>query len=318
MQKLITIVAPVFNEAAMIDGFHQRLRAILQSLDGAYAFEIIYVLDKSSDDTKEHLRAIARADPGVTVLALSRRFGHQMSLVAGIDSSHGEAVIMMDSDLQHPPDLIPEMLEKYERGHHIVQAVRIDEQEIGFLRNLLSRTFYKVLNLLTPIRISINAPDFRLISAHIAGLFRDSIREQDQFLRGLFSWVGFETAYVPFTCPAREKGATKYNFRRRLVFAVTGVVSFSKVPLSACILIGGCISILSLAYGTFVLLDYWFNETLPAGWASVITTVAFLGGLQLMFLGVLGEYIGRIFDEVKHRPLYIVEEVLGEKRAHGA
>jgi polyisoprenyl-phosphate glycosyltransferase len=309
--KLLSVLAPVFNERAVIESFHRRLVDVLKGLGDAYSFEVIYVLDKSSDGSKEALSGIACHDHRVTVLALSRRFGHQMSLVAGIDHARGDVIVMLDSDLQHPPELIPELLRKYEQGYSIVQAVRIEEPNNGLLMRVIGRGFYKSLNLLTPMEFAVNAPDFRLISRRVAEVFRTSIREQDQFLRGLFCWVGFDTAYVPFVCPARAQGTSKYSFLRRARFAISGLVSFSKVPLTICLLVGACISIFSFAYGIFAFIDYFVNDHPARGWTSLITTVAFLGGLHLIFLGILGVYVGRIFDEVKRRPLYIVEDTLG-------
>jgi dolichol-phosphate mannosyltransferase len=308
--KKISVVLPVYNEQDGLPRFHQVLRKVLDTLADRYRFEIIYVLDRSQDKSIEVLRMLMTGDPDVTVIHLSRRFGHQLSLVAGIDRSRGDAIIMMDCDLQHPPELIPQLLGKYEQGFDIVQSIRMYDHREGFWKRSTSRFFYKLQNALSPIEIEEGAADFRLISRKVADVFRSDIREQNQFLRGLFCWVGYSNTVVRFTSPPRQAGKTKYGLLRLLTFSITGITSFSKVPLHVGSLLGILISLASLLYGFIIIVDYFVSGALPKGYASLIVAILFVGGLQLIVLGIIGAYLGSIFDEVKRRPLYIVDEII--------
>jgi glycosyltransferase involved in cell wall biosynthesis len=309
----VDIVLPVYNEEDCLPAFHKSLNNQLRLLADQYRSQIIYVLDRSRDNSLGILRQIAACEPNVTVLHLSRRFGHQMSLVAGIDHCRGNVVIMMDCDLQHPPEVIPRLLEMFEEGYDIVHAIRQYDAGISIPKQWTSSMFYKLQNLLSPIAIEDGAADFRLISDRVASVFQNSIREQNQFLRGLFHWVGFNSTKVYFVSPPRAAGRTKYQLLRLLTFSVVGITSFSKVPLRIATLLGFSISSLSVLYGVYLIFLYLFAGHLPPGYTSLIVLVLFLGGLQLTVLGILGEYLGSIFDEVKHRPLYVVDEII--KRA---
>jgi len=311
--KTIDIVLPVYNEEEVLDAFHTSLTSALAPLADRYRFNVCYVLDRSRDDSIGVLTRIARHDPAVTVLHLSTRFGHQMSLVAGIDHCHGDAVIMMDCDLQHPPAVVPQLLEKFEEGYDIVHAIREYDPHTGVLKRWSSYLFYRLQNSLSPVEMQSGAADFRLISRKVARLFQTSIRERSQFLRGLFQWVGFRTAKVPFVSPPRARGTTKYDVMRLVAFSVTGILSFSKVPLRLASIFGFFISTLSLLYGFWLIGRFFVAGHMPPGYTSLIVMMMFLGGLQLTVLGVMGEYLGSVFDEVKHRPLYIVDEVIGQQ-----
>jgi glycosyltransferase involved in cell wall biosynthesis len=308
--KRISIVLPVYNEQEGLALFHEALRAALDGLSSRYTFEIIYVLDRSRDGSFSVLRKLAASDPAVTALHLSRRFGHQLSLVAGIDYSQGDAIIMMDCDLQHPPEIISQLLEKYEQGFDIVQTIRAYDARAGLLKRWTSHLFYRLQNFLSPIEIEDGAADFRLISRKVADVFRTGIREQNQFLRGLFRWVGFKNTEVHFVSPPRSTGRTKYRMMRLLAFSITGITSFSKVPLRLSSLLGMFISVASGLYGIVTTALYFVSGSFPPGYASLIVTILFIGGLQLVVLGIIGEYVGSIFDEVKRRPLYIVDEII--------
>jgi dolichol-phosphate mannosyltransferase len=311
MMAMIDIVLPVYNEEEGLAIFHEALSIVLRDLSDRYSFRVIYVLDRSSDNSLAVLRSIVSQDARVTVLHLSRRFGHQMSLVAGLDHSMGDAAVLMDCDLQHPPELIPILLEKMEQGYDVVQAVRKYGPKTPGGKQWTSHIFYKLQNWLSPIEIPEGAADFRLISCKVRRIFQGSIREQNQFLRGLFQWVGFRQAAVEFVSPPRAVGATKYNFTRLLTFSIAGITSFSKVPLRVAAVLGFIISAMSLVYGLFAITVYLTVRHLPPGYTSLIVAVLFIGGLQLMVLGILGEYLGAVFDEVKRRPLYIIDQVLG-------
>jgi len=307
----IDIILPVYNEEEGLAVFHEALSTVLTSLSQRYAFRLIYVLDRSRDSSPAVLKGIASRDPRVMVLHLSRRFGHQMSLIAGLDHSDGDASILMDCDLQHPPQLIAKLLEKMEQGYDVVQAIRTYDPQVQASKQWTSHIFYKIQNWLSPIEIPDGAADFRLVSRKVREVFKTSIREQNQFLRGLFQWVGFHQATVEFVSPPRAAGITKYGFLRLLTFSIVGITSFSKVPLRVAAVLGFVISGLSALYGLFAIGAYLAGGHLPPGYTSLIVAVSFMGGLQLTVLGIIGEYLGAVFDEVKRRPLYIVDEVFG-------
>jgi len=309
--SLIDIVLPVYNEEQGIAIFHEALSAVLETLVPKYHFNIIYVLDRSGDDSLGALKRIAASDARVTVLHLSRRFGHQMSLIAGLDHSSGDASIVMDCDLQHPPQLIPELLGRFEQGYDVVQGIRIYGSEIHTGKKWTSDLFYRIQNWLSPIEIPVGAADFRLVSRKVRAVFQNSIREQNQFLRGLFQWVGFRHCTIEFVSPPRRAGVTKYRIFNLLAFSLTGITSFSKVPLRAAAVAGFAISALSVLYGLFAIAVYLTVGHLPRGYTSLIVAISFVGGLELTVLGILGEYLGAVFDEVKRRPLYVIDEIVG-------
>jgi dolichol-phosphate mannosyltransferase len=306
--KTITVVCPVYNEEAVIGAFHRALAAVLDGLKERYAAKVLYVVDRCSDDTLGILRRLAGEDPRIQVLALSSRFGHQMSLVAGIDHAEGDAVVMMDSDLQHPPALLPELLARFEDGYDIVYTVRKDRAELGLFKRASSRLFYRVINWLSTVPINESAADFRLISRRVADVFRHEIRERNQFLRGLFSWVGFRNVAVPFYVEARGGGRSKYSMGRLWRFGMQGIVSFSKRPLQAAVLFGFLFAAFGLINAVVTFVQYFRYASLPSGWTTLTILISVFSGVQLIFLGIIGEYLGAIFDEVKGRPHYIVEE----------
>jgi len=301
--KTISVVCPVYNEEQVIKLFHAELIRILDGLAGRYRSEVLYVVDRSTDRTLGILKELA-VDPRIRILALSARFGHQMSLLAGIDHSSGDAVVMLDSDLQHPPALIPRLIEEFEKGFDVVYTVRNDSP-------LSSRLFYRLLNRISDVPIDTNAPDFRLISRRVADVFRYQIRERNQFIRGLVGWVGFRRSAVEFNVAERAAGTSKYALGRLLRLAAEGIVSFSKRPLQAAIVTGLVFAALSLLLVVATLIQYFAYRSLPSGWTTLVIIISAFNGVQLIFLGVLGEYIGAIFDEVKGRPHYIIEEKIG-------
>ena len=308
MKKLISIVTPVYNEEESIGLFYKELTSVVQGLD-QYEFEIIFVVDKCSDNSLGLLINIAEHDPRVIVIGLSRRFGHQMSLVAGIDQCSGDACIMMDSDLEHPPNLIPLLLEKYEEGFDVVHTKREYAQKNNFLRSSISKLYYRFLNSLSEEDLGENSADYRLISRKVIDVFVNKVREHNQYLRGLFRWVGFCQTEVPFSSDTRHAGKSKYSFRRKMQLGLDGVISFSKVPLKASIIIGIIVAFCGLVYGIYNIVLYFTNASLPQGWTTLVVLVLLIGGLILFMLGVIGLYISGIFDETKNRPLYIIEHL---------
>lgn len=306
--KTIDIVCPVFREEESIALFHEALAAAIGSYGPEYQFRIRYVLDPWPDRTEDLLRSISATDDRVEVVVMSRRFGHQAALVAGMDLSSADAIIMLDSDLQHPPSLVPELIRAWESGADIVQAVRRDPRNTGAFKRLTSRWFYQAFLKLSGTNLQIGAADYRLVSSRIAELFRDDIKEHNPFLRGLVGWVGFRIEYVPFVPAARVHGRSKYRVSTLINFALNGICSFSKLPLRWCVTVGLILSFVSVLLGIAQVLVYSLGVLQVPGWASLFSAISFIGGIQLFFLGVLGEYIGMIFDEVKGRPRYIVDK----------
>ena len=315
MMQTIDIICPVFREEETIRFFHARLASIADKLASNYSVRILYVLDPSHDKTQSILAEICDSDSRVELLVLSRRFGHQLALVAGMDYSHGDAIIMLDSDLQHPPELITQLVEIWRSGVDIVQCIRQDGSESGLVKRLMSRWFYKTFLRVGHVHLPVGAADYRLMSRRVADVFRTHLDEHNPFLRGLVGWVGFKIAYVPFTPIARERGQSKYNASSLINFAVNGICSFSKAPLRFCIGAGCILAALSILSAIIQIAIYFLGTFEVPGWASIFATVSFIGGIQLFFLGVVGEYIGLIFDEVKNRPRYIVDHHYRNERA---
>lgn len=307
----IDVVCPVFREEASIEAFHQALVAATASAGADLTWRFLYVLDPSSDRTEDLLKAMAARDARVTVIVMSRRFGHQAALTAGLDASTGDAVVMLDSDLQHPPSLIPTLVQHWRDGADIVQTLRDDGENTGFSKRVTSSLFYRLFERFSQIKINSGAADFRLLSRRVCDVFRQHIREHNPFLRGLVTWVGYRIVYVPFTPAKRAAGRSHYSLSRLTVFALNGLCSFSKLPLRACIALGLIFGALSLAGGVFFVVAYFLEDTRVPGWASLFALLSFATSLNLFFLGVLGEYIGLIFDEVKDRPRYLVDRTYG-------
>lgn len=305
-KKSLQVICPVYNEEKMVEVFYTQLSKVLSSLNG-YEWNVLFVMDKSSDRTAEVLDNLAQKDKRIQVLMLSSRFGHQMSLVAGIDHCHADAIIMMDSDLQHPPELIPQMLKQFELGYEVVYTIRSEPKDNSFIKKICSKLFYKIMNWLSEVKISSGEADFRLISNRVSTVFKSSIRERNQFLRGLFSWVGFKRIGIVYDATERQIGSSKYNWTRMFRFAFAGIISFSKKPLQYAILLGLVFSAFGLFFTGVIIVNYFINDKTPSGWSTLSILVSVFGGIQLFFMGVLGEYIGAIFDEVKSRPLYLVE-----------
>lgn len=317
MTRTLTVIAPVFEEADSISAFHAELKRVLVELEPEYSHRILYVCDPGTDGTEYRLRAIAENDVRTSVIVFSRRFGHQAALLAGMDHSSADATIMMDCDLQHPPSVIPQMIRAFEQGYDIVHTVRAYEHQVSWAKRTTSNLYYQLLQFLADTQIRENAADFRLISRRVTALFRSSIRERNQFLRGLFVWVGFRQTDVHFTAPARVAGRTKYSLTRMVRFAVAGIISFSKKPLRYSIYAGILTAALGMILVVVTAIQWMLGSNFPAGWTTLLAVTTFLGGVQLVFLGVIGEYIASIFDEVKHRPIYIQDYILNEANLEG-
>jgi glycosyltransferase involved in cell wall biosynthesis len=313
--RTIDVVCPVFSEEQGIGRFHERLTAVLDVYQDDFQFRVRYVIDPSPDRTEAALIAIAHVDERVEILVMSRRFGHQAALVAGMDYSDADAVIMLDSDLQHPPELIPELIRRWMDGADVVQTIRQDHSEINILKRTSSRWFYKTFLRLGGTELQVGAADFRLLSRRVTEVFRSQVREHNPFLRGLVGWIGFRIYYVPFQPDVRLHGVTKYQLSTLFNFALNGICSFSKVPLRFCVAAGLVLSALSFFIGVTQTALYLTGTADVPGWSSLFFAFTFIGGIQLFFFGIIGEYVSLIFDEVKNRPRYIVARHVGARLA---
>ena len=305
---LVSVVVPVFNEAEGIRMFHQRATAALEALEGA-TYEIVYVDDGSRDGSYEILREFADASPHAQVVKFSRNFGHQIAITAGLDFARGDAVVFIDADLQDPPELIAALVARWREGNDVVYARRTQRKGETRMKLLTAAAFYRGLRAITNIDIPPDVGDFRLISARVADQLR-AMREKDRFIRGLVSWVGFRQTYVMYERDERYAGETKYPLTKMIKFALDGLTSFSSAPLRVATWMGYVASALAFLYLLSVFVQVALGITVE-GWATIIVAVLFLGGVQLICLGILGEYLGRVFNEVKPRPVYIVEEIAG-------
>ncbi len=306
--RTLTVVCPVYDEEDVILAFHGELRRALGALPDRWAWSVIYVVDRGTDRTLDLLRTLAASDPAVKVLALSSHFGQQASILAGLDHCDADAVVMMDADLQHPPALVPELVARHEEGHDVVYTVREDTAEVPLLKRLTARWFYRLVNAISETPIREGAADFRLVSRRVVEVFRRDVRERGLFLRGLFSWVGFPACAVRFRVGARRAGRTKYSLARMVRFGLGGVVAFSRVPLRAAGAAGALLAAATLLGGAAVLWDLVLHGTPPTDRAVLLVALGLVSGVQLVFLGILGEYLGAVLDEVRGRPHYIVQE----------
>ena len=302
-RKTVTIVVPVYNEAENIPHF---VTAVDEAMAGLpYDYEILFVDDGSREESREVLRKTVAADAHVRALWLSRNYGHQAALTCGIDHAEGDAVITMDGDMQHPPALLPKLLGLWEQGYDVVQTIRQTTEGVSAFKRLTSKYYYKALNLISEVPVQPGGSDFRLMDRQ-AVLSLRQYREHDRFLRGIVGAMGFRQVQVPFVAPERYAGTSKFSLKKMAKFALDGILGNSILPLRISFYIG----LLSVALFGHVLFETYEGDTVP-GWSTIVIVMAFFGGTQLMVLGILGEYIGHIFREVKGRPLYLVDKSAG-------
>jgi glycosyltransferase involved in cell wall biosynthesis len=309
MKKTLAIVSPAYNEAEGIETFYNAVKAEVSKLS-SYSTDIIIVIDGGVDDTFSILKNIAARDAHLRVIKLSRNFSPQMATLAGIDHADADAIITMDSDLQHPPEIIPLLIKGYEEGDEIVYTIRKSTENLALIRRMASVIFYRLVNLISDIPIDENACDFRLISRKVAKVIREDIRERNMFLRGIINWVGFKRSSISFTANARVAGKSKISLARLLQLAIFGMISFSKKPLRAAAVVGMLCALFGFVFALFAIVQYFLGQANSPGFSTIVVLLSVFGGLQLMFLGIIGEYIGAIFDEVKGRPHYIVDETV--------
>jgi glycosyltransferase involved in cell wall biosynthesis len=297
------------NEEKSLPHLYRELHKVLLQIGKPY--EIIFVDDGSTDGSVDVVKALRAQDPGIKLLSFSRNFGHQAALTAGMDFAAGDMVAFMDADLQHPPALLLEMMQKWEEGYEVVYTLREATEGAGAAKDLSSRLFYHLFRRLTGIKLESNSADFRLLDRKVVNIFKNEIRERTRFLRGLTAWVGFRSVGIPYRAAGRVAGASKYNLRRMFLLAVDGISSFSVAPLYFGVVVGGAVSLLGFAYGAYAFIAHFVQGLTIPGWSSIAVLVAVLGGIQLTLMGIIGIYIGKIYDEVKHRPLYLVRQAQG-------
>jgi dolichol-phosphate mannosyltransferase len=308
MQPVYSLVIPIYNEEAVLPVLLRRLDALLDALDAPA--EAIFVDDGSRDSGPIVLEAKARADKRYRFIKLSRNFGHQIAITTGMDRAAGDAIIVMDADLQDPPEVVLEMAERWKEGYEVVYAERLSRDGEGRFKRWTAELFYRLIGKLSDVEIPRNVGDFRLVDRKVLDCFR-AMPERDRFVRGMFAWLGFKQTVVQFHRPARAAGETKYSLTKMVRLGLNGVISFSDAPLRLALWLGMAVSVLAIGYGAWVFGLWALNATLAPGWTSTIIVTAFLCGANMMMTGIMGLYVGRIYAEVKGRPLYIIDRAVG-------
>jgi polyisoprenyl-phosphate glycosyltransferase len=306
-----SIIVPLFNEAAVLPILLRRVGMLMEQLDGPA--ETIFIDDGSSDCSPIILNSLVRDDPRYRYIALSRNFGHQIAITAGMDAASGEAIIVMDADLQDPPELVGEMIEKWKEGFEVVHARRLSRAGDSAFKRATANLFYKLLGRMSSIVIAADVGDFRLIDRKVLDALR-LMPEQDRFVRGMVAWLGFRQTEVTFHRLPRLAGETKYPLSKMVRLAVNGALSFSDAPLRLAIWLGLAVSACAVLYGLYVVGLWFMNRHLVEGWSSTIIVISFLCGINMLMNGIMGLYIGRIHAEVKRRPLYVVSKKMGFER----
>ena len=301
----LSLIVPCMNEEQNIQEFYDRTEAVLSKLGLSY--EILFVDDGSTDNTVDKMEKLAEINDSIRVLEFSRNFGKEAALSAGLDHASGQAVIMIDSDLQHPPEFIEELVAAWKDGGEVVYGVRKDRDDDGFLRRSFTVTFYWLLSKMGEVPVPSNAGDYRLLDrAAVDALC--NLGERNRFMKGLYAWVGFRTVALPFAVETRKHGKSSFSLARLFNFALDGLTSFSNIPLRVSGYAGFIVAGIALVYGGIELINALLFERTTPGFASLIVAILFLGGVQMMFLGVIGEYLGRVYTEVKQRPVYLLRD----------
>lgn len=303
-----SVIVPMFNEEEVIEHTYERLKMVMDHADEPY--ELIFVNDGSKDRTIELVSMICDFDPNVRLINFSRNFGHQIAISAGMDYAQGDAIVVIDADLQDPPEVILDMIAKWKEGYEVVYGKRLKRKGETAFKKLTAKIFYRTLRSLTNVEIPVDTGDFRLIDRKVCDVLR-GLKEKNRFVRGLVSWIGFRQTMVEYEREERFAGETKYPLKKMIAFAIDGITSFSYKPLKIASYIGFTLSFTSFLYLLVVIFQKLFTGSTIAGWASIVAVNLLFNGIILMLLGIIGEYIGRIYDESKNRPLYIVREVQG-------
>lgn len=301
--KLISIVVPIFNEEENIQVFYQEVCKYMERL--SYDFELLFVDDGSRDATPLILERLVQQDSRIRGLIMARNYGHQLALTCGLDHADGDCVITMDGDMQHPPEMLPLLLVKWEEGFEVVQTIRISTEGVSWLKSFTSGLFYKLINRMSKVRIQEGGSDFRLLDKVVVQGFR-RFKERARFIRGMISAIGYRQTQVEFIAPKRYAGTSKFSLSKMMHFALDGITAYSKLPLRFAFYSGLFFALISFGVMLHVIYIKLFTIEAVPGWATISASILLLGGLQLLGLGIIGEYVGRIFEEVKQRPLYLL------------
>lgn len=312
---LLSIIIPCFNEEPVLRATHERLTSVLTEM-GSVDYELIFVNDGSRDRTQQLLEDLL-FDHHVRVLLLSRNFGHQIAVTAGLEAAAGAACVIIDADLQDPPELIPRMVQLWREGNEVVYGIRIEREGESRFKLWTAKAFYRLINRMSETKMPLDAGDFRLLDRKVVEVIK-SMPERARFLRGMVSWAGFRQVALPYDRAPRHAGESKYPLTKMIHFAMDGIISFSLVPLKLAIWTGFIAIWIAVAGIIVAILDRLLEKGLARGWASLFVAVLFMGGVQLVSLGILGEYLGRIYTEVKHRPLYVIQGRLGFPKREAA
>lgn len=302
LQRMISVVVPAYNEEENLPVLVHRLMTVLDQYE---SYEILIVDDGSSDQTRHVLRQLSRAYSAVRFLSFSRNFGHQMALRAGYDHARGDAVICLDADLQHPPELIPTLIDKWREGYDVVYTVRQPDPKLSWFKRTSSRKFYSMLRNVSGLDIEDGAADFRLLDRKVINTLKQ-FKENDLFLRGAISWVGFRQCRILYQPAARYAGRSKYSLRKMMQLAAMGITSFSTKPLYMSVLLGFGMSLFALLFGAEATYEYFFTDATVSGWTTLVVLSVLIGGVQFIMIGIIGVYLGKTFVEVKNRPAYII------------
>jgi len=301
----LSVVVPCYNEAEGIRTFKAEVTRVLDRLD--LPWQIVFVDDGSTDDTLGELNALAQDDPRVRVYSLSRNFGHQVALSAGLDVTGDSLVLLMDADLQHPPDIIPKLIAEWRNGADVISTVRQRTADAGWFKRATTKVFYWLINRITDTPIIPSAADFCLLAPRAHRALR-SMPERHRFLRGMISWIGFKRALVPFDAPSRRSGQSKYSTFKMLTLALDAIFSFSAAPMRLATRMGFVLLVPGAIYVVYLVAHYFSTNDFVRGWGSLIGTILIVGGIQLIFVGMTGEYLARVFEESKRRPLYFFKQ----------
>jgi dolichol-phosphate mannosyltransferase len=307
----LSLVLPIYDEEEVIPELHTRLQRLLASLD--LRCEVVFVDDGSRDLSLELLRRLGAAEPRYRVVSFARNFGHQAAITAGLDYSRGEAVVVMDADLQDPPEVVSEMVAKWREGFDVVYGVRLKRQAESWFKRLTARVFYRLFAAMIPIDVPLDTGDFRLMSRRVV-LTLGALRETHRFVRGMVAWVGFKQTKVYYDRPGRFAGQTKYPLRKMVAFALDGITSFSILPLRFSTYVGIAMSLVALGITTWAMVAKFVLQRTVTGWTFIVVTMAVFASVQFFMIGILGEYVGRIYEQVKGRPLYVVREEVNRLR----
>lgn len=303
----VSIVVSVYNEEEVLKSFNDEVISILDGLK--FEFEILYVNDGSSDKSRQILAQIANSNKHVRIINFSRNYGHEAAMLAGIDHSNGDCIICMDADLQHPPAVIPEMVERFKAGVEILTMVRTKNPDSGWLKSITSQLFYSILNKISGQKFDVNASDFFLVSSKVANILRTEFREQSRFLRGFIQIVGFNRSYMEYEAHQRAAGESKYSIRNLFKYSFNVMLTFSNMPLRLGVTFGIIVGFFGLSVGLWEIFMK-FKGLTPPGYTTIVVLISFLFAMMFVLMGVIGEYIAVLFKEVKGRPIYIIDEII--------